>query len=85
MMNNIPTLMQSEEKEAPWNQETKLIEVTVSQMLSSLVTIEVPKNFDITNEESLKEIVREQIYLPSEAINEHSQDFWSVDDFCTMI
>ena len=85
MMNNIPTLMQSEEKEAPWNQETKLIEVTVSQMLSSLVTIEVPNNFDITNEELLKEIVREQIYLPSEATLEHCQDCWYVDDFCVMI
>ena len=82
---NTPTLMQSEEKRAPWNEETKLIEVTVSQMLSSLVTVEVPKNFDIYDENSLKDVVREQIYLPSEVINEHSQDCWYVDDFCVMI
>ena len=84
-MNNTPTLMDSEEKVAPWNEETKLIEVTVSQMLSSLVTIEVPKNFDIYDENRLKDVVREQIYLPSEVINEHSQDCWYVDDFCVMI
>lgn len=83
MMNNIPTLMQSEEARAPW--KTKLVEVTVSQMLSSLVTVEVPMDFDIYNKEALEAVVREQIYLPSEAINDHSQDFWAVDDFCTMI
>ena len=82
---NTPTLMDSEEKVAPWNEETKLIEVTVSQMLSSLVTVEVPKNFDIYDENRLKDVVREQIYLPSEVINEHSQDCWYVDDFCVMI
>lgn len=84
-MDNIPILTQSEKERAPWNEETKLIEVTVSQMLSSLVTVEVPKNFDIYDENSLKDVVREQIYLPSEVINEHSQDCWYVDDFCVMI
>ena len=84
-MNNTPTLMDSEEKIAPWNEETKLIEVTVSQMLSSLVTVEVPKSFDIYDENRLKDVVREQIYLPSDAINENSQDCWYVDDFCVSI
>lgn len=83
-MNN-PTLMQSEEGRAPWNQETKLIEVTVSQTLSSLVTIQVPKNFDIYDENIIKDAVRKQIYLPSEAISEHSFDSWEEDDFCVMI
>lgn len=82
---NTPTLMQSEEERAPFNEETKLIEVTVSQMLSSLVTVEVPKNFDIFDTEALTNVVREQILLPSEVINEHSQDCWYVDDFCIMI
>lgn len=85
IMNNTPTLMDSEEKRAPWNEETKLIEVTVSQMLSSLVTVEVPKSFDIYDENRLKDVVREQIYLPSDVINENSQDCWYVDDFCVMI
>lgn len=85
IMNNTPTLMDSEEKRAPWNEETKLIEVTVSQMLSSLVTVEVPKSFDIYDENRLKDVVREQIYLPSDVINENSPDCWYVDDFCVMI
>ena len=77
--------MQSEEERAPFNEETKLIEVTVSQMLSSLVTIEVPRDFDIYDKEALENIIRKQILLPSEVINEHSQDCWYVDDFCVMI
>lgn len=85
MMNNIPTLMQLEKERAPFNKENKLIKVTVSQMLSSLVTVEVPMDFDIYDKEALENIVREQILLPSEVINEHSQDCWYVDDFCTMI
>ena len=84
-MDNIPILTQSEKERAPWNEETKLIEVTVSQMLSSLVTIEVPKSFDIYDENRLKDVVREQIYLPSDAINENSQDCWYVDDFCVCL
>ena len=82
---NTPILTQSEEERAPWNQKTKLIEVTVSQMLSSLVTIEVPENFDIFNKEALENVVREQIILPSELTLEHSPDCWYVDDFCVMI
>lgn len=84
-MNNTPILTQSEEENAPWNQETKLIEVTVSQMLSSLVTIEVPKNFDIFNKEALESVVREQIILPSELTLKHSLDCWYVDDFCVAL
>ena len=33
----------------------------------------------------LKEVVREQVYLPSEATLEHCQDCWYVDDFCVMV
>ena len=89
IMNNTPTLMDSEEKRAPWNEETKLIEVTVSQMLSSLVWEMNSPNytyiFDIYDENRLKDVVREQIYLPSDVINENSPDCWYVDDFCVMI
>lgn len=84
-MDNTPTLTQSEEERAPWNQETKSIEVTVSQMLSSLVIIKVPKNFDISNKEALENMVREQIILPSELTLKYSQDCWYVDDFCVML
>lgn len=84
-MNNTPILTQSEEERAPWNQETESINVTISQTLSADVTIQVPKGFDLDNIDALKDIVREQILLPYEIIDEHSSDFWGVDDFCVMI
>lgn len=84
-MNNTPTLMQSEEERAPWNKSNKLINITVSQMLSAEVSILVPEDFDLDNEDALKDAVREQIMLPHEVINENSTDFWAVDDFCVMV
>lgn len=83
---NTPTLMQSEEKRAPWNQKTKKISVNISQCLSATVDIEVPEDFeDYDNKELLEDFIREQIILPSEVILEHSQDCWYTDDFCVMI
>ena len=85
-MNNTPTLMQSEEKIAPWNQKTKTIEVNISQCLSSTETIEVPEDFeDYDNKELLEDFVRDQIILPSEVILEHSPDCWCVDELCINI
>jgi hypothetical protein len=82
---NTPTLMQSEEKIAPWNKKSKMITVNISQCLSTTVDVEVPENFDESDERVLKDIVREQIILPSEVIFKHSQDCWYVDDFCVML
>ena len=83
---NTPTLMQSEEKIAPWNRKSKIITVNISQCLSTTVNIEVPEDFeDYDNSKALCDFVREQIILPSEVILEHSQDCWYVDDFCVMI
>ena len=83
-MNNTPTLMDSEEKRAPWN--TKTIEVNISQCLSTTVDIEVPEDFDdYDNMNKLSEFVREQVILPSELTLKHSQDCWYVDDFCVSI
>jgi len=79
---NTPTLMQSEEKRAPWNQNTKTIEVNISQCLSTIVNIEVPKDFeDYDNSEALCDFVREQIILPSELTFQHSPDCWYLDEF----
>ena len=79
---NTPTLMQSEEKIAPWNRKSKMITVNISQCLSTTVDIEVPEDFeDYGNQELLKDFVREQIILPSEVILDHSQDCWYVDEF----
>jgi hypothetical protein len=83
---NTPTLMQSEEKIAPWTQNTKTIEINISQCLSTTVDIEVPEDFeDYDNKELLEDFVREQIILPSEVILDHSQDCWYVDDFCVSL
>ena len=83
---NTPTLVQSEEKIAPWNRKSKMITINISQCLSTTVDIEVPEDFeDYDNEELLEDFVREQIILPSELILEHSQDCWYVDDFCVCI
>ena len=79
---NTPTLMQSEEKEAPWNQKFKKLTINISQCLSTTVDIEVPEDFDdYDNKELLEDFVREQVILPSEVILEHSPDNWYVDEF----
>ena len=83
---NTPTLMQSEEKIAPWNRKSKMITVNISQCLSTTVDIEVPEDFeDYDNKKLLEDFVREQIILPSELTLKHSQDCWYVDDFCVCI
>ena len=83
---NTPTLMQSEEKIAPWNRKSKMITVNISQCLSTTVDIEVPEDFeDYDNKELLEDFVREQIILLSELTLKHSQDGWYVDDFCVCI
>ena len=84
MNSNVPPGA-AEDPTAPYNEKTKVIEVNVSQCLSTTVKIEVPEDFDICDENSLEDIVREQIYLPLEIINEHSQDCWYVDDFCVAL
>ena len=92
-MNNTPTLMDSEEQRAPWNddpfegpEQYKIIEVTISQTLSSTQEIQVPIDFDdYDNMNKLSEFVREQVILPSELTLKHSQDCWYVDDFCVSI
>lgn len=81
---NTPTLMQSEEKRAPWN--NKMITVNVYQLLSTTVEIEVPGDFeDYDNKELLQDFVREQIILPSGILLKHSSDCWNVDEFCVEV
>ena len=81
---NTPTLTQSEEERAPWNDKTRIITVNISQCLSTTVDIEVPEDFD-EEKKSLEDIVREQIVLPSELILDYSPDYWYVDDFCVSL
>ena len=75
----------AEDPTVPYNKKTKVIEVNISQCLSTTVNIEVSENFDESDERALENIVREQIILPSEAIFKHSQDCWYVDDFCVTL
>lgn len=84
-MNNTPTLMQSEEERAPWNKKTKTITVNISQCLSTTVDIEVPEDFDETDNAALTNIVYEQIVLPSELTIDYSPDCWYVDDVCVSL
>ena len=85
IMSNTPILMQSEEERAPWNQKTKTITVNISQCLSTTVDIEVPEDFDETDNRALTNAVYEQIVLPSELTIDHSPDCWYVDDVCVCL
>lgn len=73
MNSNTPTLMQSEEERAPWNNEPKTVNVVVSETLSRVVTVEVNEIYD---KYDLREAVREQIECPSDRCSD-----WDVDDF----
>ena len=83
-MNNTPTLMDSEEKRAPWNDQYKTIEVTISQTLSSTQQITVPIDFDETDNAALESAVIEQIVLPSDCLEINGYFGWVEDDFCVL-
>ena len=81
MRSNLPTGA-AEDPTAPYNEKTKVIEVNISQCLSTIVNIEVPEDFeDYNNSEALCDFVREQIILPSELTSQHSPDCWYIDEF----
>lgn len=62
----------------------KTLEVNISQCLSTIVEIQVPEDFD-EERDSLEDIVREQIILPSELAFKFSPDCWYDDDFCVSL
>lgn len=85
MRSNVPPGA-AEDPTAPYNEKTKVIEVNISQCLSTTVEIEVPEDFeDYNNSEALCDFVREQIILPSELTIDHSPDCWYVDEFCVCL
>ena len=84
MKSNVPPGA-AEDPTAPYNEKTKVIEVNVSQCLSATVEIEVPENFDENDEDALKDIVREQIVLPSDLTEKFHEISWCVDDFCVSL
>lgn len=81
MRSNVPPGA-ADDPTAPFNEKTKVIEVNISQCLSTTVEVEVPEDFDENDEKALESIVRDQVILPSEAIFKHSPDCWYVDEFC---
>ena len=83
--NNTPTLMQSEEKEAPWNEKIKTISVDISVSLSNTVEIEVPEDFDESDNKTLERIVMEQVYLPQDVIATGQLRGWIIDEFCVAL
>lgn len=62
----------------------KTIEVNISQCLSSTQTIEVPDDFDETDNQALEDIVVEQIVLPSDLLYGNGYDCWIEDEFCVL-
>lgn len=82
MNSNVPPGA-AEDPTAPYNEKTKIIEVNISQSLSTIDEIEVPEDFDENDEEALKRIVEEQILLPSEIFKKRCG--WCVDDFCVCL
>jgi hypothetical protein len=82
MKSNVPPGA-AEDSTAPYNEKFKVIEVNISQCLSTVEEIEVPEDFDENDEEALKRIVEEQITLPSEVFKKRWG--WCVDDFCVCV
>ena len=77
---NIPTLTQSEEERAPWNDDEVPVEVTISQTLSRTAIVYISKKDEI----SLEDAVLEQIILPNDALSYCNEDGWTIDDFCVL-
>ena len=64
--------------------KTKIIEITVSQTLSSIQKIEVPEDFDEKNIDALEAYAEKQIVLPSDCLETCGYFDWDVDDFCVI-
>lgn len=81
MKSNVPPGA-ADDPTAPYNEKVKVVEVNISQSLSTFEEIEVPEDFDENDEEALKRIVEEQILLPSEIFIKCG---WCVDDYCVCL
>ena len=65
-------------------EETKEIEVTISETLSCTTTIEVPKDFDESDNLALEKAVIRQIVLPSDCLDYEGCSNWIIDEFCVL-
>ena len=70
---------------APYNEKTKIVEINISQTLSTTVKVILPEDVDENDPMVLEQAVNDQIWLPSECIERESYDKWNVDDFCVCL
>lgn len=80
MIQNTPILTQAEELRAPWN--TKLLPVDISISMSIHTEIEVPKDFDESDIDRIKEITIDQIEIPIDIIGKSE---WIIDDYSVIV
>jgi hypothetical protein len=84
MRSNVPPGA-ADDPTAPYNEKVKVIEVTISQTLSTTVTVLLSEDADENNSKVLEQAVNGQILLPSECVEHESCDEWCVDDFCVCL
>ena len=57
-------------------------EINISVSFSFSDKFYIPKNIDITNQEALKEFIKDKIYLPQNALADTGiDDFWTLDEY----
>lgn len=74
-MNNYDYPVGADNNDAPWNEKTKKISVTISMTISKSVNIDVATDLNLDSYE-LKRLVEEQIELPTDR-----DSSWYIDDF----
>jgi len=84
MKSNVPPGA-AEDPTAPYNEKVKVVEVTISQTLSTTVKILLSEDADENDSKILEQAVNEQILLPSECVEHESYNKWCVDDFCVCL
>lgn len=68
-------IIDNNDPRAPWNEEEKYIEVTISMTISKSVAVKAYKDTQLDSF-VLKELVENQISLPTDL-----DDTWIIDDF----
>ena len=84
MKSNVPPGA-AEDPTAPYNEKFKVVEVNISQTLSTTVKVFLSEDADENDSNVLEQAVNEQILLPSECVERESYDAWCVDDFCVSL
>ena len=84
MRSNVPSGA-AEDPTAPYNERFKIVEVNISQTLSTTVKVLLSEDADENDPIVLEQAVQEQILLPSECVEHESYNKWCVDDFCVLL